>query len=349
MSNFASDNVTGAAPEILEALVRANQGAFPSYGGDPITARVEARISEIFERDCRVFPVATGTAANVLALSTAVPPYGAIYCHRLAHINVDECGAPEFYCGGAKLVLLEGAEAKFSAAALAGAIEGAGDVHHVQPAAVSISQTSELGAVYSPEETAAIAAVARGQGLKLHVDGARFANALVSQGCSPAELTWKAGVDMLSFGASKNGALAAEAVVFFDPDDAKDFIYRRKRGGHLFSKMRFLSAQLEAYLAEDLWIENARHANAMARRLAEGLAALPGARVTHQVAANALFPHLPPAMIEGLEAAGFVFYPWGETAAGQVRLVTAFATREEDVEAFLACARAHAEEGAAAE
>lgn len=342
--NFASDNVTGIAPEILQAIARANEGTAASYGADPFTARVEARLSEIFERDCRVFPVATGTAANVLALSTVVPPYGAVYCHQEAHINVDECGAPEFYCGGAKLVALEGAGAKISAEALDGCIFGAGDVHHMQPAAVSISQTTELGGVYSPEETAAIAAVAKAHGLAVHVDGARFANALVSLGCSPAEMTWKAGVDVLSFGASKNGALAAEAVVFFDPEKVGDFIFRRKRGGHLFSKMRFLSAQLEAYLADDLWLRNAARANAMASRLAEGLAALPGVRFSETPAANALFPHMPKAMIEALNAAGFVVRPWGDAAAGQVRLVTAFSSSEAEVDAFLACARAGAAE-----
>lgn len=339
MINFASDNVTGAAPEVMDAILRANEGAASSYGADPITARVEARLAEIFERDCRVFPVATGTAANVLALSTLVPPYGAVYCHQAAHINVDECGAPEFYCGGAKLVPLGGASAKLSAEALDASVFGGGDVHHVQPAAVSISQTTELGAVYSPAETAAIAEVARAQGLALHVDGARFANALVSLGCSPAELTWKVGVDALSFGASKNGALAAEAVIFFDPEKARDFIFRRKRGGHLFSKMRFLSAQLEAYLTDDLWLRNATQANAMAARLAAGLTDLPGARLAEPPAANALFPFLPKAMIDGLNAAGFVVRPWGDEAAGQVRLVTAFNTKDADVDAFLACAR----------
>jgi len=340
--NFSSDNVTGVAPEILEAIGRANEGTASSYGADPYTARVEARFSEIFERECRVFPVATGTAANVLALSTLVPPYGAIYCHAESHINVDECGAPEFYSGGAKLVPLEGAGAKISADGLAASVAGAGDVHHVQPAAVSISQTTELGAVYSPAETAAMAEVAKAHGLALHIDGARFANALVSLGCSPAELTWKAGVDVLSFGASKNGALAAEAVVFFDPARAGDFIFRRKRGGHLFSKMRFLSAQLEAYLTDELWLRNAAQANAMAARLAAGLAALPGVRFAVEPAANALFPQMPQAMIAGLNAAGFVVRPWGDAAAGQVRLVTAFNTREAEVDAFLACAEAHA-------
>lgn len=342
MINFASDNVTGIAPEILEAIARANEGSAAPYGADPLTARVEARLSEIFERPCRVFPVATGTAANVLALSTLVPPYGAIYCHAEAHINVDECGGPEFYCGGAKLVPLAGADAKISAETLAAGVFGAGDVHHAQPAAVSISQTSELGAVYSPAETAAIAEVAKARGLAIHVDGARFANALVSLGCSPAELTWKAGVDVLSFGASKNGALAAEAVIFFDPARAGDFVFRRKRGGHLFSKMRFLSAQLEAYLTDDLWLRNAARANAMAGRLAAGLAALPGVRLAEMPAANALFPRMPRAMVEGLNAAGFVVRPWGDAALGQVRLVTAFTTTEDEVDAFLACARQHA-------
>ncbi|MDH3793082.1 MAG: beta-eliminating lyase-related protein, partial [Rhodospirillales bacterium] len=252
MTNFCSDNTAGASPQILEALARAAAGKVMPYGNDDLTRRVEARLREVFETDCAVFPVATGTAANVLGLSVMTPPYGAVYCHKDSHINVDECGAPEFFTGGAKLVTLDGAHGKLTPEILAGAIGGVGDVHHVQPAAISLTQASEAGTLYTPEEVAAIGDLARQHGLGLQMDGARFANALVALGCSPAEITWRAGVDALAFGATKNGALAAEAVVLFKPELARTFAYRRKRGGHLFSKMRFLSAQLDAYLADDL-------------------------------------------------------------------------------------------------
>ena len=338
MTSFASDNVTGIAPAILAALQAANEGSAPAYGADAVTARLSERVSALFERDCAVFPVATGSAANSLAMAALVPRYGAVYCHREAHLNVDECGGPEFYSGGAKLVALDGPHAKIDAAALEAAIDGAGDVHRVQPAALSITQASEKGAVYRPEEVAALAAVARRHNLAFHMDGARFANAVAHLGCSPAEITWQAGVDVLSLGATKNGALAAEAVVFFDPQRAGDFAYLRKRGGHLLSKMRFLSVQLEAYLSDDLWLANARHANAQAARLAEGLERLPGARLLSPVEANEIFVALPEAVIAGLEARGFGFFRWGRPEEGQVRLVTAFDTAPEAVDAFLTAA-----------
>ncbi|MEE8501742.1 MAG: low specificity L-threonine aldolase [Kiloniellales bacterium] len=339
MTNFCSDNVSGAAPEIIEALAKANAGPAMPYGNDDWTRRVEARLQQIFETDCRVFPVATGTAANVLGLSLLTPPYGAVYCHEEAHVNIDECGAPEFYTGGAKLVALPGPHGKLSPEALAAAISGAGNQHRVQPAAISLSQATEAGTVYRPKEVAAIAEVARAHGLGLQMDGARFANALVSLGCTPAEITWKAGVDALSFGATKNGAMAAEAVVLFRPELAESLPYRRKQGGHLFSKMRFLSAQLEAYLEGDLWLALAARANASARRLADGLAAIPGACLVHPVEANEIFCRLPEAMIDGLLADGFQFYRWGAPAASEVRLVCAFERTEAEVDAFLAAAR----------
>jgi threonine aldolase len=339
MTNFCSDNVCGAAPEILEALARACDGSAMPYGADDWTGRVEARLQDVFETDCRAFPVATGTAANALSLSLLSPPYGAIYCHEEAHVQVDECGAPEFYSGGAKLVPLAGADAKLAPETLRAAIQDVGDQHHVQPAAVSLTQASELGTAYRPAEVAAIAEVARAHGLGLHMDGARFANALVSLGCSPAEATWKAGVDVLSFGATKNGALAAEAVVLFRPELAEEFIYRRKRGGHLFSKMRFLSAQLDAYLEDGLWLRLATHANALARRLSEGLVDIPGAELSHPVEANEVFCRLPEAAVAGLQEAGFGFYPWGPPEGGGLRLVCGFERTEGEVDAFLAAAR----------
>ncbi|MFQ6016989.1 MAG: threonine aldolase family protein [Kiloniellaceae bacterium] len=345
MVNFCSDNAAGASPEIVAALAAAAHGPALPYGEDDWTRRVEARLAEIFETELAAFPVATGTTANALALSVMVPPFGAVYCHKEAHVNVDECGAPEFFTGGAKLVPLKGAHGKIAAEDLAAATGGAGVVHHVQPAAVSLSQSTEAGTLYTPDELHAIAEVARARGLGLHVDGARFANALVSLGRSPAEITWKAGVEALSFGATKNGALAAEAVILFKPGLGETFGYRRKRGGHLFSKMRFLSVQLEAYLEGDLWLNNARHANAMAGRLAEGLAELPGVRLSHPVQANEIFARLPEAMIAGLLDKGFRFYRWGPEENSEVRLVASFDTRPEDVEAFLAAARALAGAG----
>ena len=351
MTNFASDNVTAMAPEILAALAAANEGPAMPYGEDPMTERVRARFNDLFEIETTVFPVATGTAANVLGLSLLTPPYGAVYCHRDAHIAVDECGAPEFYTGGAKLVTLDGVEGKLTAEGLQAAIGGAGVVHHVQPAAVSLTQATEVGTLYTPDEVSALSDVARGQGLGVHMDGARFANAISALGCSPAEMTWKAGVEVLAFGATKNGAMAAEAVVIFKPGLAEEFGFRRKRGGHLFSKGRFLSAQLEGYLAGDLWLRNAAHANALAKTLGEGLSNLPGVTLHHPVEANMLFLRLPQAVVEGLKAAGFMFYDWSTAATGpgylEIRLVTAFNSNSEDIEAFIATANDLAREVAA--
>lgn len=338
MSNFGSDNVTGAHPKVMEALARAAEGAAIPYGGDDWTARVQDRLRDIFEKpDLLAFPVATGTAANALALATVVPPYGSILCHHDAHVHVDECGAPEMFTGGAKLVPLPGAHGKLLPDAIQAAIDHAGvrDVHRVQPAAVTITQATEAGTVYAVDEVAAIADACHRNGLPLHMDGARFGNAVAALGVSPAEVTWKAGVDMLSFGATKNGCWAAEAVIFFDPARAGDFVYRRKRGGHLVSKMRFVSAQLEAYLTDDLWLANARHANACARRLAEGLAAA-CVDLAHPVQANEVFAHLPPATRERVAAAGFLVVPWPDLGPDAVRMVCAFNTRMDDVERLLA-------------
>lgn len=349
MANFASDNVTAAHPAIMAAIQQANQGSAMPYGADDWTKRVEARLSEIFETEVAALPVATGSAANVLGLSLLTPPYGAIYCHHEAHIEVDECGGPELYTGGAKLTLLSGDHGKFDPAALEQAIVRVGDVHAVQPAAVSLTQATEAGTIYSQAEIEAVAAVARRHGLGLQMDGARFANALVTLGCSPAEMTWKAGVDVLAFGGTKNGCFAAEAIVLFDPSRRAELGFRRKRGGHLFSKMRFLSAQLDAYLADDLWLANARHANALAGQLAQGLAALPGVTLHHPVEANMIFARLPRLMVEALKAAGFEFYAWdvggapgdgvsGSGEAQEVRLVAAFNSESAGVERFLATA-----------
>ncbi len=349
--NFCSDNVTGVAPEIMAALEAANHGTAMPYGDDAVTARLAARFAAVFETEVAVYPVATGTAANALSLALMAPPYGAIYCHWKSHVYEDECGAPEFYTGGGKLVPLDGADGKIAADDLDAVLRGAGQgaVHHVQPAAVSLTQATEAGTVYRPDEVAAISDLARRYGMGLHMDGARFANAVVGLGCRPADITWRVGVDALSFGATKNGAMAAEAVVLFRPDLAFGLGFRRKRAGHLFSKMRFLSAQLEAYLTEDRWLAYATHANRMATRLADGLAALPGARLVHPGEANEVFVELPAPVIAGLEADGFGFHRWRGPEATTLRLVTAFNTEAADVDALTARARHHAAgEGAAA-
>jgi len=335
--NFASDNTSGAAPEILAALAAANEGAASSYGADPITARLEAKLADLFEHEVAVFPVATGTAANALALAALVPPWGGVFCHPMAHIECDEANAPEFYSGGAKLLAIDGPDGKLGAADLAARLPGGlGNVHHAQPAAVSLTQATECGTAYRADEIRAIATVAHRHGLAVHVDGARFANALVHLKASPADLTWRAGVDVLSFGATKNGAMGAEAIVFFDPARARELPFRRKRAGHLFSKMRFLSAQLDAYVTDDLWLRNAGHANAAAARLAAGLTALPGVTLRYPVEANELFVEMPDAMIVGLADAGARFYRWPHEASTCIRLVTSWNTPDAEVADFLA-------------
>jgi threonine aldolase len=336
--DFRSDNVTGAAPEILAALAKANVGTASGYGADEITARLERRFASLFEHEVAVFPVATGTAANALALAALTPPWGVIYCHEDAHAAIDECGAPEFFAGGAKLVTMPGEGGKITPEAIAARLPIKGFVHHAQAAAITLSQSTEAGMVYRPEELAALGRFAKEHGLALHIDGARFANAVAALGCAPADVTWRAGIDALSFGATKNGALAAEAVIFFDRARAQDFGYRRKRGGHLFSKMRFLSAQLEAYLEDGLWLRNAEHANRMAARLAAGLKRLPGAQLRHPTEANEVFVELPETAIRGLVADGAQFYRWHGEASSCLRLVASFTTREAEVDRFLAAA-----------
>lgn len=338
--DFRSDNVTGVHPEVMEALARANTGTASAYGDDDLTQRIERRIADLFETKADVFLVATGTAANALALAALAPPFGGVFCHPGSHIHKDECGAPEFYSGGAKLLPLPDRAGKIAPAdiepALGRFVHG---VHNVQVAAVSITQAAETGVVYSLDEMSALATLAHGRGLKLHVDGARFANALVTLNCTPAQASWKSGADILCFGASKNGAMAAEAIVVFDHGLAATLAHRRKRGGHLFSKMRFLAAQFDAYLSGDLWLRNAAHANAMARRLATGLSQVPGAVLKFPVEANEVFVELPEPTIGALEAAGFQFYRWGKADSPTLRLVSAFDTDVRSVDKFLAIAR----------
>ena len=341
--NFRSDNEAPAAPEIMAALARANQGSAHSYGADPITERLQGIFADLFETDLVVYPVVTGTAANALCLAELTPPYGAVYCHRDSHVISDECGAPEFYTGGAKLVGLDGAHGRIATETLAAALAASGHhgEHEPVPVALSITQASEAGTVYAPDHVAALAEVAHGHGLAVHMDGARFANALVRLGCTPAALSWRAGVDMLSFGATKNGAMAAEAVVDFRPAAARpaheSLLRRRMRGGHLLSKMRFLSAQLEAYVTDGLWLRLAARANAGAARIGEGLAALPGVALAHPVEANEVFVRFPEALAAALAKAGFVFHHWaGE--ADLVRLVVPYDVAPATIERLLACA-----------
>jgi threonine aldolase len=338
--DFRSDNVAGAAPDILQAVIDANAGTATSYGADPYSERVEARLSEIFEKPVKAFAVATGTACNALALAALTPSYGAILCHDEAHIHLDECGAPELFTGGAKLVPLHGPNGKLTLDAVRNVLEQTltGDPHRVQPAALSLTQATEAGTCYRPAEIAARAEIARGRKMKVHMDGARFANAVAHLGLAPAEITWRAGVDVLSFGATKNGALGAEVVVFFDTGLAEMFVVRRKRAGQLLSKMRFVSAQLEAYLKGDRWLALARHANAMAARLSQGLLRLPQVSLLHPVEANEVFVQLPQKVIAGLRAAGFNFYDWTDGPPGTVRLVTAFNTEPAHADAFVATA-----------
>jgi threonine aldolase len=341
--NFASDNTAPLAPEVMAAIEAANRGSAASYGADPATARLQDLARAVFETDLQVFPVATGTAANGLSLATVAPPYGAIFCHETAHILLEECGAPEFYTGGAKLIGLPGAQGKLTPGTLREAIAAASasGVHHVKPAAVSLTQATEWGTVYRPDEIRALSECARTHGLRVHMDGARLANATARLGCAPAELTWRAGIDVLSLGLTKDGALAAEAVIVFDPALAEGLAERRKRAGHLLSKMRFLSAQLVAMLEEGRWLRHAGHANAMADRLAAGLGAIPDLRLVQPVEANELFVAMPQPLIEALWGEGFVFYDWidppGE-AGPTVRLVTSFATRPDQVDALVAAA-----------
>jgi threonine aldolase len=342
--NFASDNAYGALPQVLDALVRANDGAVRPYGADPFTDALPARFAALFEREVAVYPVVTGTAANALALACLTPPHGAIFCHAQSHIMDSECGAPEFYSHGAKLIGIAGEDGKLSLAAITAAIDAVprGFVHTSQPFAVSLSQPTEMGTVYSLAEIAAIAEACHARGVKLHMDGARFACALDSLKATPAQATWQCGVDVLSFGASKGGTLGAEAVVFFDPADARDFEYRRKAGGHLVSKMRFVSAQLHAFVEDGLWLQAAARANALAQTLAEGLRPLGAVRIVGAVQTNMVFAQMPVELAARLREAGAIFYDWTPPQDGRVlvRLATSFATPPGDVAKFVEIAKA---------
>lgn len=329
--HFYSDNTATAAPEVLAAITAANQGPARAYGHDQWSERLDEAFSRYFAREVRAFPVATGTAANSLALATLVPPYGEVLCSDQSHIVHDECGAVELQTGGARLTPLASDNGLLAAGTLEHWLaDHPPSVHSVQPRAVSITQASEFGTVYRPAQVAALAAVCRGRGLALHMDGARFANALATLKATPAELTWQAGVDVLSFGATKNGALAAEAVVFFDPARAADFELRRKRAAHLFSKMRYVSAQLLACVEGSFFQANAARANQLAARIA----AAAGDRLLYPVEANAVFLQLRPGEKESLQARGFGFYDWGPPRLRGARFVVSWDQPESDVAAL---------------
>jgi threonine aldolase len=333
---FFSDNTSSACPELIAALNAANHGLARAYGDDEWTQRLDHTFGEFFGTTVRAFAVTTGTAANALALATLSPPYGAIFAYADAHIAVDECGAPGFFAGGAQLALLPGEHGRLAAATLAAALdEHRVDVHTLQPAAVSLTQATELGTVYQPAHIAELAALAHRHGLKVHMDGARFANALVHLGCHPGDVTWRAGVDVLSFGATKNGAFGAEAVVFFDTALVRDFELRRKRAGHLLSKSRYVAAQLLAYVESGVWQRNAARTN----RLAQDIARAAGAALLHPVEANEVFVGLGTARCEALRAAGFEFYDWGAASSGEARLVVSWDQPEADVAALCAALR----------
>jgi threonine aldolase len=330
---FFSDNTGSASPEILAAIQEANTGLVPAYGEDAWTSRLDECCSAFFGTPVRAFAVTTGTAANALSLATLVPPYGAVFCHQEAHINVDECGAPTFFCGGAVLVPLHGEHGRLEPATFGAALAAHPTyVHSVQPAALSLTQATELGTAYRPAQIRALAELAHQRGLKVHLDGARFANALCFLGCHPGDITWRAGVDVLSLGATKNGALAAEAVVFFDTRLVRDFELRRKRAGHLLSKSRYVAAQLLAYLESGVWRRNAERTNRLAQRIGQAA----GAALLHPVEANEVFLKLGVGPRQGLRAAGFEFYDWGVESAGEARLVVSWDQPEGDVAALCA-------------
>lgn len=331
---FFSDNAAAACPEVLAALGEANR-IDTAYDGDGWSKRLNGAFSDLFGTEAEALWIATGTAANSLALAALCPPHGGVVCHRDAHIQNDEAGAPEFYTHGAKLMLVEGEGAKVTpdaVTALLGTIRN--DVHQVQPHALSITNATEYGCVYTAEETAALGDLAKARGLGFHVDGARFANAVASLGCSPADLTWRAGVDALSFGFVKNGGLSAECLVFFDKDLAAVTHYRRKRAGHLLSKGRYLAAQILAMLEGDLWLRNGRAANDAATRLADAAGT---DRLVLPVQANEVFVRVSAQEAAALRGQGFDFYDWGP---GEARLVTSWDSDPDHVDALAAAIRA---------
>ena len=318
-------------PRIMAALAEVNRGTASPYGADDVSLCLNAAYSELFEREAFVFPVSSGTAANGLALGAVTPSHGVMFCHEIAHIVVSEAGAPEFYTGGGRLVLLKGEHAKLSPATLEAALKSYGPkaAHQMQASTLSLTQATDRGTVYTCEELGALSEVARAAGMKVHLDGARFANALAQLGVSPAEMTWKSGVGAVSFGSTKNGTMMAEAVIVFDKALAEVVRFKHKRAGFLHSKMRYFSAQLLAYVEGGLWLETARAANATARRIATALAATPGMRLAHAVEANQIFVHMAPDTHKALSRAGITIRAWPNETGDFYRLVTSYCDQEE--------------------
>ena len=334
MQNFASDNYAGICPEALAALIAANSGHAPAYGDDDWTRRVSDRLRELFATDCDVYFVFNGTAANSLALASLCQSYHGVVCHELAHVETDECGGPEFFSNGSKLLPAHGDNGKLTPDAVLEVITRRSDIHYPKPRVVTLTQATEVGTLYRPDEVEAIATLAHQHGLRVHMDGARFANAVAALDVAPADLTWRRGVDVLCFGGTKMGLPVGEAVVFFDRSLAQDFAWRCKQAGQLASKMRFLSAPWLGVLDDDAWLRHARHANAMARRLADGLASIKGASLLFPVEANGVFATLPAVVQDGLRALGWRFYTF--IGAGGARFMCAWDTAPQRVDALIA-------------
>jgi len=333
MTAFVSDNTSGMHPAIVRALAEANAGASMPYGDDELSRRLDAAYSEVFETEVVVLPCTTGTAANSLSFALLARPYNSVCVYADSHVYLDECNAPGFFAGGARQERIDGGEGKMDPGSLLQAMAVIGERHSTQPSAVSVSQATELGTLYTLAELEAVNGIARDHGLRIHMDGARFANALAGLDCRPADMTWKAGIDVLSFGATKNGCLAGEALVLFDTALEQEARYRLKQAGQLLSKHRFLAAQLLAYIEDDLWLDNARHGNRQATKLAAALEAIDGVELLHPVSSNMFYVKFPAAMAAALESAGVAGYTY---ASGFMRLVCSWATTDEEIDRFLA-------------
>jgi len=331
---FASDNYAGICPEALSAMLEANQGHEVSYGDDIWTAKVSDLLRQLFETDCEVFFVFNGTAANSLSLASLCQPYHSVLCHELSHIETAECGAPEFFANGSKVLLLPGKDGKVDCDQIQKAVRRRNDVHYPKPRVLSLTQATEVGTVYSPGEIGKLTAVAHELGLRVHMDGARFANAVAALNVAPKEMTWQAGVDVLCFGGTKNGLAVGEAVVFFDRELAREFDFRCKQGGQLASKMRFLSAPWTGMLQNGAWLKHARHANAMAKRLEAGLRRVPGVKIAYPVESNAVFAQIPSTAENQMRERGWRFYT-GVVTPDEARLMCSWDTTEADVDAFV--------------
>ncbi len=334
---FASDNAAGICPEAWAALDAANAGPAPAYGDDEWTARACGLLRELFEIDCEVFFVYNGTAANSISLAAMCESYHSIICYQGAHLETDECGGPEFFSNGTKVLLVGGEDGKIDLRSVRHTVERRTDIHYPKPRVLSITQATEMGTVYSPGELDAVSETARQLGLRLHMDGARFANAVAALGVSPKEITWKVGVEVLCFGGTKNGMPVGDAIVFFDRALAEDFAYRCKQAGQLHSKMRFIAAPWVGLLEGGAWLEHARHANACAKRLESGLREVEGVEIVAPTEANAVFAQLPSTVLEGLRELGWHFYTF--IGAGGARFMCSWETAEEDVAALLRDAR----------